>query len=84
MAQWPDWWVWELELSPHLLKRMMDRRFNETDVRLMLENATGYHEDVEPGRWAVETKHGGRVWEVIVEPVRTEFVLMVVTAYPLE
>ena len=34
--RWPEWWNWELELSPHLLKRMVDRRFTEVDVRRML------------------------------------------------
>ena len=34
---WPEWWDWELELSPHLLKRMLDRGFTESDLRRMLE-----------------------------------------------
>jgi hypothetical protein len=34
--EWPGWWDWELELSPHLLKRMTDRRFTEIDLRRML------------------------------------------------
>ena len=42
---WPAWWDWEIELSPHLLKRMVDRRFTEVDLRRMLERATGYRED---------------------------------------
>ena len=84
MVEWPEWWSWELEFSPHLLKRMVDRNFNEADLRLMLENATGYHEDHEPGRWAIETQHDERAWEVIVEPLPDEQVLVVVTAYPLE
>ncbi len=37
--QWPEWWDWELELCPHLLKRMMDRQFNEIDLRKMLNHA---------------------------------------------
>lgn len=37
--QWPFWWDWELELSPHVLKRMLDRRFNESELRTMLEGA---------------------------------------------
>jgi hypothetical protein len=41
MVEWPEWWQWELELSPHLLKRMLDRRFNETDLRLMVAAARG-------------------------------------------
>lgn len=50
---WPEWWDWELELSPHLFKRMDDRRFTEIDLRRMLERATGYRPDVvevEPDR----------------------------------
>ena len=41
MVESPDWWSWELELSAHLLKRMMDRQFNEADLRLMLDDASG-------------------------------------------
>ena len=29
---WPHWWDWELDLTPHLLKRMEDRDFNELDL----------------------------------------------------
>ena len=83
MVEWPDWWSWELESSPHLLKRMTDRRFSEADLRTMLEDASGYHENDEPGRWVVETRHGGNAWEVVVEPVPQENVLVVVTAYPV-
>ncbi|HUU83337.1 MAG TPA: DUF4258 domain-containing protein [Phycisphaerae bacterium] len=83
MTEWPDWWSWELELSPHVMKRMTDRRFNEADLRLMLEDASDYHQNAEPGRWVVETHHADRAWEVIVEPVPQETVLVVVTAYPL-
>jgi hypothetical protein len=40
---WPDWWEWELDCSnPHLAKRMVDRSFNEADLRDMLERATGF------------------------------------------
>ncbi len=41
--RWPEWWDWELELSPHLLKRMADRGFSELDLRAMLDRqeATG-------------------------------------------
>ncbi len=82
MAEWPDWWNWELELSPHVLKRMVDRSFNETELRLMLEHASGYHSDVNPGRWVIETSHLGKPWEVIVEPDYAASLLVVVTAYP--
>ena len=81
--EWPDWWDWELELSPHLFKRMTDRRFTEIDLRRMLERASGYREDVVEGRWIIETRHRGRAWEVIVEPDRERQLLVVVTAYPV-
>jgi hypothetical protein len=81
--EWPDWWDWELELSPHLLKRMTDRRFTEVALRRMLQRASGYREDVVEGRWVIETRHRGRPWEVIVEPDRERQLLVVVTAYPV-
>jgi hypothetical protein len=82
--RWPPWWEWEIELSPHLLKRMEDRRFNEVDLRRMLERAGGYRRDVVPDRWVIETRHSRWPWEVIVEPLMTEELLLVVTAYPVE
>ncbi len=81
---WPDWWSWELELTPHLLKRMVDRQFTEADLRLMLENATGYRQNQEEGRFVVETRHEGRAWALIVEPSPEDEVLIVVTAYPVD
>jgi hypothetical protein len=33
MKTWPEWWDWELELTPHLLKRLVDRGFTEVDLR---------------------------------------------------
>ena len=77
-------WGWELELSPHLLKRMVDRRFTEVDLRRMLEHAAGYHRDIEEGRWVVTVRHRRCAWEVIVEPDETRQLLVVVTAYPIE
>jgi hypothetical protein len=82
--EWPDWWSWELEFTPHLLKRMVDRRFNEVDLRIMLDSATDFYENHEQGRFVVETKHNGRNWAVIVEPSPSDEVLIVVTAYPLD
>jgi hypothetical protein len=80
---WPEWWDWELELSPHLFKRMEDRRFTEIDLRRMLERASGYREDVVEGRWVIETIHRRKPWEVIVEPDAERQLLVVVTAYPV-
>lgn len=73
-----------MELIPHLLKRMEDRRFSETDLRTMLSRANRYRADVVAGRWVIVTRHGRRWWEVIVEPDRSANVLVVVTAYRIE
>ena len=84
MATRPDWWDWEIEISPHILKRMIDRHFDEIELRLMMADASGYHADIEPGRWVIETKKNKGPWEVIVEPDLTESVLVVVTAYAVD
>lgn len=83
-ANWPAWWTWELELSPHLWKRMEDRRFNEVDLRRMLEHAGGYREDIIEARFVVEVHRGRQAWEVIVEPDPERRLLVVITAYPVE
>jgi hypothetical protein len=84
MIEWPEWWDWELEFSQHLLKPIVDRQFNEVDLRAMLEQATNYHRNHEEGRWAIETRHGEGDWIVIVEPLADEVILLVITAYPLD
>jgi hypothetical protein len=81
LPTWPAWWDWELELSPHLFKRMEDRSFNEVDLRRMLERATGFREDVVEQRFVIESRFEGRPWEVIVEPDPAARLLVVVTAY---
>ena len=78
----PEWWGWEAEFSPHLLRRMLDRGFTEIELRALLEDAIGLHPDPGPGRWRVETTHRGRPWRVIVEPDFLLQVLVVVTAFP--
>jgi hypothetical protein len=82
MVEWPNWWSWELEMLVHVQIRMVDREFNEIDLRLMLEDATGYHPDVVDGRWVIECGSGNRPWEVIVQPLPDERRLLVITAYP--
>lgn len=83
-TQWPEWWSWELELTPHVLKRMVDRRFTEVDLRGMLERASGFLPDVLEGRFVIETRHSSRPWHVIIEPDKDDRLLVVVTAYPVE
>lgn len=79
----PEWWEWELELTPHVEKRMEDRSFTEVDLRLMLERATDFRSDVLDGRFVVETRFRARP-EVVVEPDEVEHLLVVVTAYSVE
>jgi len=84
MSDVPEWWFWELNLSKHVLHRMIDRGFSETDLRTMLEDATGLAPNHEPSRWVVTTTHNHVPWEVIVEPVGQYRILMVVTAYEVD
>jgi hypothetical protein len=69
--------------NPHLAKRMLDRSFNETDLREMFEQATGYRPDAAPDRFVIETSRDGKQWEIIVEPDESTETLVVVTAYPV-
>lgn len=80
----PEWWDWEIELTPHLQKRMEDRDFTEVDLREMLETAGTIRRDVVEGRWVIEARHGRRRWEIIVEPDDTECLIVVITAYTVE
>lgn len=80
--RWPQWWDWELELSPHLFKRMLDRGFSELDLRTMLEHPANYKPDIVEGRWVVIASHRRRRWEIIVEPDFGTKRIVVITAYP--
>ena len=64
----PSWWDWELELTPHVEKRMDDRGFTEVELRLMLHDARSYRPDSVDGRFLIECWLRRRVWHVIVEP----------------
>jgi hypothetical protein len=81
MTAWPAWWDWELELTPHVERRMEDRDFTEVDLRAMLEAAVGFRADVIDGRFVIDTRHGSARWEVIVEPDPMDSLLVVITAY---
>ena len=77
----PDWWNWELELTPHLWKRMVDRGFNEADVRTMLDDVVNI---VPKGnqRFRVVAALEGKSWIVILEPDPGDEAILVITAYP--
>jgi hypothetical protein len=81
-VSWPPWWEWQLELTPHLEKRMEDRHFTEVDLRAMLEAATGSRADVMDGRFIIETRYRKGDWEVMSNP--TKWSLVVITAYAVD
>lgn len=81
---WPDWWDWGLELSPHLLKRMVDRRFTEVDLRRMPSVAHDLRADARSGRWVAASRFRRRLWEIVLEPDAKTELLVVVTAYPVD
>lgn len=80
----PSWWAWELELTPHLEKRMEDRDFTEVDLRAMFERASSVRPETVDGRFVVETVHRGAVWHVVVEPDQELQCIVVITAYRAE
>lgn len=78
----PEWWDWELELNPHLVRRMDDRDFTELDLRDMLKSASSVRRDVVPGRWIARGQLR-RPWEIVLEPDPDAQLLVVITAYPI-
>lgn len=84
-SDWPEWWNWELDLIDHLYERMIDRDFNETDIREMIQEAAACVPNEQyPGRWLLRTTWHGTPWEISVEPDYEEQLLVVITAYPVE
>lgn len=81
---WPDWWRWEIELTPHVEKRMEERGFTEIDLRAMLQRARSHRPNHVEGRHVIETTDSDSRWEVIVEPDAEDRLLVVITAYAIE
>ena len=81
---WPEWWDWELEITPHAEKRMIQRSFTEIELREMLDRAKALHPDKEIGRYVVVSTLHSTNWEIILEPDFDEKLIVVVTAYPIE
>jgi len=80
----PLWWDWELEITSHIEKRMIQRGFNEIELRTMIQNAHKLISDKLQHRWCIQTHHKGRKWEVIIEPDFDDMCITVITAYPKE
>ena len=81
LEQQPGWWDWELELTPHVEKRMEERGLAEVELRALLQDATLLVPDVLPDRWVATGRRGTETWEVVLEPDSDDRVVVVVTAY---
>ncbi len=80
---WPTWWDWELEISPHVEKRMEERNFTEIDLRDMMQRAQTFEADEIEGRYVIQTRRQQHDWKIIVEPDATDHLLVVITAFPI-
>ncbi|MFO7890832.1 MAG: DUF4258 domain-containing protein [bacterium] len=78
----PLWWNWELEITSHIEKRMIQRGFTEIELRTMIQRAEKVIPDKSQNRWCIQTRHKSRMWEVIVEPDFDDMCIIVITAYP--
>ena len=63
---------------------MIDRQFDEMDLRVMLEDASEYMPGTVAGRWRIETELNGKAWIIILEPDFELQCLVVITAYMVE
>ena len=79
----PQWWEWDLEFTPHIRKRMVQRNFNDIAVREMLDTCRQILPGSEPNRWTVESTYRGSEWHIIVEPDPTSETIVIITAYPI-
>ena len=78
----PDWWDGPFDCErEHVLKRMLDRRFNEVDLRDMLEQASEWRPDTVEGRFVSVVRYNDILWEIVVEPDDEARTVAVVTAY---
>ncbi len=81
LVQQPYWWDWELELTPHVEKRMEERGLTEVELRALLQDADLLLPDVVEGRWAATGRRSSESWEIILEPDVQDHVVVVVTVY---
>ena len=84
MHEFPSWWNWPIEISPHAYRRMPVRGFTETDLRGMLAHAVDLMPDACPGRFLATCNWMGQRWHVIIEPDLFIEVAVVVTAFRVE
>ena len=83
MRRRPPWLEWEVVLSLHAEKRMLQRDFTEIDIRTMLMSISSLRPDVLPGRWLARASWKRRRWDIVLEPDQARSLLVVVTAFPI-
>lgn len=81
MRRRPEWWVWEFELSPHVLRRMEERGFTEVDLRRMLNGVRSVRPDASAGRHRAHAHYLNRAWTIVLEPDPEARVVVVITAF---
>jgi hypothetical protein len=74
---------WDLEFTPHVIARMVDRGFDAADVRVMLEDAHLVEEGRDLRRRIAHCRFRRSNWKVVLEPDADRRRLLVVTAFPI-
>ena len=81
MRRLPEWWSWEFALSPHVLRRMEERGFTETDLRRMLNGVRSVRSDARAGRYRAHGRHRNHAWTIVLEPDPEARVVVVITTF---
>lgn len=81
MRRLPEWWGWEFEISPHLLRRMEERDFTETDLRRMLHGVRTVRPDASTGRYRARGYHRNHEWMIVLEPDHETGIVVVIAAF---
>lgn len=63
---------------------MVQRNFNEIELREMLSRTEMYEKDIDENRFKINASFRNRRWEIIVEPDFDEKILVIITAYMTE
>lgn len=79
----PDWWTWEVDLTPHLLDRLEDRGLREVELRRMLLRPASISRQIASDRWLLVARGPRELWRIVVEPDPDRQQLVVITAYPV-
>ncbi|MEO0588300.1 MAG: hypothetical protein AAF078_11755 [Planctomycetota bacterium] len=81
---WPQWWQWDLSLSPRLSESLDDLGVSEPDVLTMLELADRFRPARVAGRYVVEAEHADTDWDVTIEPDTARGQVTIISAKPLD